>query len=67
MYKFYAHPFVRVVCGLPTSWEPIVATLYTPSCVNVATWSLCNRFLAIAKDKAVEIHDAETLSLLQYL
>ena len=64
MYKSYAHPLVRIVHGLPTSWEPIVATLYTPSRFNAATWSLCNRFLAIAKDGAVEIRDAVTLSLL---
>ena len=64
MYKSYAHPLARVAHGLPNSWEPIVATLYTSSCVNAATWSLCNRFLAIAKDETVEIHDAVTLSLL---
>ena len=64
MYKSYAHPLVRVVHGLSNSWEPIVATLYTPSHFYAATWSLCNRFLAVAKDGAIEVHDAVTLSLL---
>ena len=64
MYKSYAHPLFRVVHGLPNSWEPSAATLHTPSYVKTAAWSLCNRFLAVVKDKTVEILDAVTLSLL---
>ena len=67
IYKKYACPLTRVVYGLPTSWEPVVATVYNKDFCGVATWSPCNRFIAVAKSGAVEIHDAATLKLLNTL
>ena len=74
MYKQYACPLVRIVQGLPTLWEPVVATLYNGEFVLilddvgvVAAWSFCNRFIAISEVGAVKIHDAATLDLLATL
>ena len=63
VYKGYERPLVRVVHGLPISWEPVVATLYDPY-IRSAVWSPCNRFIAVAKDAEVELRDATTLALL---
>jgi WD40 repeat protein len=64
MYNKYKCPLVRVVHGLPTSWEPVVATVYNKDFHSAAVWSPCNRFIAVAKSEVVEIHDAVTLNLL---
>ena len=61
LYKNYAHPLVRVVQGLPTSWEPIAAALYDHEFRREAVWSPCNRFIAVAKKDAIDILDAVTL------
>ena len=63
MYKGYERPLVRVVHGLPTSWEPVVATLYDEK-ISRAVWSPCNKFIAVAKHAKVELRDATTLGLL---
>lgn len=62
IYMQYAHPLARVVYGLPTSWEPIVATTYYNSTGDAAAWSSCNRFIAISRSGMVEICDAATLN-----
>ena len=63
MYKQYERPLVRIVHGLPTSWEPVVAIVYGRGFYR-AVWSPCNRFIAVATPRAVEIRDAATLALL---
>ena len=63
IYKQYERPLVRVVHGLPTSWEPVVATAHGWGFYE-AVWSPCNRFIAVAKSNTVEIRDAATLALL---
>ena len=65
IYKQYACPLARVVHGLPISWEPVVATVYHEDFSNVAAWSPCSKFIAVARSGAVEICDAVTLSLLK--
>ena len=46
-YKQYARPLTKVVCRLPTSWEP--ATMCWSSRVHTVAWSPCNRFIAIVR------------------
>ena len=67
LYKQYAHPFVRVVQGLPAVWEPVAATLHSKSYCPKTRWSPCNKFVALAKPRAVEILDAATLQQLNTL
>ena len=64
MYKQYARPLARVVHGFPSSWEPVFATVYVDELRPAAAWSACNKFIAVAKPKSVEIRDAATLNLL---
>jgi len=64
MYKQYARPLARVVHGLPTLWEPVVATVFHKEFCGSVTWSICNRFIAVTKLGVVEIRDAVTLNLL---
>ena len=64
VYKWYARPLARVVHGLRASWDPIVATVYDEDFSGKVAWSPCDRFIAVAKSRAVEIRDAMTLNLL---
>ena len=69
LYGSHAHPFTRVVCGMPTSWDPSTAATTRPSELKEAAWSPCNRFIAITCDDAatVDVLDSETLQRLQTL
>ena len=64
MYHQYKHPLARIVHGLSTSWEPVVATAYHKDPYTVAAWSPCNKFIAVFRSKVVEIRDAVTLTIL---
>ena len=64
VYNKYARPLVRVVHGLPTSWEPAVATAYHKDFNGEIACSPCNRFIAVARAGAVEICDGATLMVL---
>ena len=57
---------MRVVRGLPNSWEPITATAFDQDIEDDTTWSPCNKFLAVVKPEleAAEILDAVTLERL---
>ena len=50
--------------GLPSSWDPTAATLYSRTYPYNAIWSPCNRVIAIVDSKSVGIFDAATLSRL---
>ena len=50
--------------GLPSSWDPTAATLYSENAPFEAVWSPCNRVVATVDRKSVEILDAATLSRL---
>ena len=52
---------MRVVQGLPVSWDPVLATMYDKEFRRIAAWSPCNRFIAVAKSASIEILDAATL------
>ena len=70
LYKSHLHPFVRVVYGLPTSWDSNIATTTCPSQIWLAVWSTCNRFIAITWGKpvtSVAVLDSATLQQLQTL
>ena len=61
LYQQYDHPLVRVVQGLPVSWDPVVATASAKHLDGISVWSPCNRFIAISKHRSVQIFDAVTL------
>ena len=63
MYKQYERPSARVVRGLSTTWDQVVATTYHEDFGSVAAWSSCNRFIAVTKSKVVEIRDPATLGV----
>ena len=62
LYKQYTRPLARVVRGLPSSWDPTAATLYSETAAYNAIWSPYNRFIATTERKSVVILDAATLS-----
>ena len=64
LYKQYACPLVRIVQGLPISWDPVLATVYHEDFEWVVTWSPCSRFIAVAKSATIEILDAVTFEQL---
>ena len=64
MYKKHTSPLVRVVQGIPDSWERAIATATFDELLYDAVWSPCNRFIAVAGDGFVEVLDAATLSRL---
>jgi len=67
LYKPHTHPFVRVIQGLPVSWDPITATTGQHAlAVVAATWSPCSRFIAVTwfPSGMVEVLDAVTLKQL---
>ena len=64
MHKQHAHPLARVVQGIPVSWEVVAATANFDEDLDDVAWSPCNRFIAVANPKFVEVFDAVTLSRL---
>ena len=48
--------------GLPSSWDPIAATLYSETAPYNAIWSPCNRVIAIVDHGSIVTLDAATLS-----
>lgn len=65
LYEPHAHPLTRVIQGLPTSWDPIIAArrYYT----YIVAWSPCNRFIAVVISQVIKILDAMTLEQLNIL
>ena len=50
--------------GLPSSWDPIAATLYSEIVLRDTIWSPSNRVIAIVDERSVVTLDATTLSRL---
>ena len=70
LYESYAHPFTRVVHGLPMSWDATTAAITRSSArIEAVAWSPCNSFIAISfySDIRIEILDSVTLQRLQTL
>ena len=64
LYKQYACALVKIVKGLPISWNPFLATKYcNQDSYPEAAWSPCSRFIAISDSDSgiIKIHDGATL------
>ena len=55
---------MRVVQGLPITWDSVLATVYHEDYWRRVAWSPCNKFTAVAGDSTIEILDATTLEKL---
>ncbi|KAF9646549.1 hypothetical protein BDM02DRAFT_3002929 [Thelephora ganbajun] len=67
LYERHANPMVRIVQGLPHSWDPAIATM-EHSRVTIAAWSPCGRSIVISGGGSrAEILDAATLKRLPIL
>ena len=65
LYERYARPFARVMRGIPTSWEPAVATIRHDGDIHQTAWSPCSRYIAVScGSSTIEILDAGTLGRL---
>ena len=65
LYKQYAHPLARVVCGLPISWRSVFATTAYPNPgIPIVAWSSCSKFIAVGLYESTEVLDAVTLERL---
>ena len=63
LYGLHASPLTKIVQGLPTSWNPSIATKKTPSDIQTVVWSPCSRLIAIVYNSyptIVEVLDAMT-------
>ena len=63
-YKQHALPLVRIAHGLSTSWEQNITATRFSSAIDTAVWSLCSKFIAIARGNAkatMEVLDGVTL------
>ena len=66
LYGSQVNPLVTVIQGVPTLWDPSVASARFPDEICVTGWSPCSRFFALAWNKSpkVVILDAVTLKQL---
>jgi len=62
-YERYAHPLMRIVQGVPMSWDPVVAAMKCSYNLEIryAVWSPCSRFIAI------EVHESLSMREIQIL
>ena len=69
LYESHARPFIRVVCGVPMSWDASTAAATRSSSIDSVVWSPCDRFVAITWYGAgtVDVLDSTTLQRLQTL
>ena len=82
LYKSYAQPPVRIVHGVPLSWDSNAAITKRPFTIGLAAWSPSNKLIAIVRredvvsdildiarreDVVVDILDSVTLQRLQSL
>ena len=69
LYKAVAHPLVKIVCGLQTSWEHSIATMRFDD-IDSCIWSPCSSFIAVSCSgprTTIAILDAVTLAQLTTL
>ena len=69
LYGSHAQPFIRVVHGVPSSWDSNATATALPDAIEFAVWLPSSRSIAIANDKpfVVDILDSATLHRLQRL
>ena len=63
LYKPYGHPSVKVVQGLPTSWDHTIAAVHPNNQIAASAWSPCGKFIAFSQlgSEKIEVVDATTL------
>ena len=63
LHEPHANPLVRVVHGIPTSWNSTAVTFKCAHSILAIAWSLCSRFIAVATESfgGIQILDAVTL------
>ena len=66
LYGSQVNPLVTVIQGVPTLWDPSIASARFPDYICATRWSPCSRFFALAWNKSpkVVILDAVTLKQL---
>ena len=68
VWKLYSHqirsPMLKVVNGIPTSWDSYTAGAGAEHEILHATWSPCGRFIAASLQGAIQIQDSNTLERL---
>lgn len=67
LHKPQTSPLVRVIHGVPTSWDSCIANKRVPHPLEDATWSPCGKFIAISQHSEIEILDSATLGKLYTL
>ena len=67
LYSRFVHPSPRVVVGLPTSWDPRIASVVLLTQYPDLTWSPCGRFVAVSTNTGIEFRDSTTLEKLSAL
>jgi len=67
LYERYAHPLMRVVWGLPVSWDSAIATVKYSDELHCLAWSPCSRFIALGLffGTQIQILDGVTLERLK--
>ena len=60
-------PVVRVVTGIPDSWDSCTASVVVETQDCHAVWSPCGRFIAVTSVGCVEVRDSNTLERLSIL
>ena len=69
LYESHARPFTRIVQGVPMSWDQNTTAIMYPSVIELAVWSPCSKFIAIAchDTTMADVLDSATLQRLQTL
>jgi WD40 repeat protein len=69
LYGPQARPITTVIWGIPTSWDPSIATIRFPGHVYGTVWSPCSRFIATSYDmfSGIVVLDAATFEQLHIM
>ena len=65
LYGQQVKPMVRVIQGIPASWDPSIADIRLPEWICAAAWSPCSRFIAAAYNECSEIAILDPVTLKQ--
>ena len=65
LYDPQANPLARVVQGVPTSWDPNIASTSFSDRVLAVAWSPCSRFIAISQLSSDKVSILNTVTLEQ--
>jgi len=67
VYEQYADPLMRIVQGVPMSWNPAIMAVKCSNPIGRVVWSPCSRFIAIDCPTETQILDATTLGRVKSL